>query len=162
MDDIKLGKRYTTHMPLLIKIVQMSKGPILELGSGIFSTPLLHWLCAEDERKLFTYENNLEYFPFAKRFQSRNHRIRFTKNYKDINTEVHWGVVFIDHSPEYQRGDDAIKLKNSTDYIILHDTQELNHYGYEDVWEHFKYRYDWKFCIPWTSVVSNKFSLDKL
>ncbi len=54
-------------------------------------------------------------------------------------------------------GELSIRLKNSADYIILHDTEPdcEKEYGYDKVWEHFKYRKDWKLCRAWTTVVSN-------
>lgn len=155
-------KEYTTHIPTLIKVVQASEGPILEIGSGLFSTPLLHWLCHEKGRKLITYENNQDYFKFAKRFQSRNHRIRFIKDWEEIDTEAHWGVALIDHEPAAQRRVDILRLKDSADYIIIHDTERESHYGFDKVWPLFKYRYDWKGCKPWTTVVSNFKDLSNL
>ncbi len=142
-------------MPMLIKILQMTNGSVMELGGGAFSTPLLHWLCAEKERELVTYENNLDYEKFLKTFVSKNHSIRFIKDWKDIDMQTHWSVVFIDHSPAIRRSIDAIRLKDKADYIILHDSNQDHGYGYENVWEHFKYRYDWKFATPNVTVVSN-------
>ena len=46
----------------------------------------------------------------------------------------------VDHSPKkpLRRGDDVIKLKNTADYIVLHDSEKEKekHYGYNKVWEH--------------------------
>ena len=47
-----------SHLPVLIKMVLMTDGPILELGTGFFSTPVLHWLCAEKKRKLVSYDSS--------------------------------------------------------------------------------------------------------
>lgn len=150
-DLVKLGKEWSTHMPLLIKIVQQSQGTVMEIGSGIFSTPLLHWLCRN--RKLITYENIPEYYDFARKFKSRYHSIRFINNWNELNKiKKHFGVVFIDHDGD--RADTAIKFKDKADYIIIHDSN-VNRYGYEKIWKQFKYRYDWKDCKPWTSVLSN-------
>src|SRR3954465_681875 len=65
---VSLEMETSTHFPLLIKLVQMTQGPILELGSGLFSTPLLHWLCFEQERELHTWEKYEHYLDFAKKF----------------------------------------------------------------------------------------------
>jgi len=149
------SKSYTTHIPMLIKVLGITSGPVLELGGGLFSTPLLHWLCAESRRPLETYENYPQYFKFAKYFQSRNHKVNFVEDWNKLNPKGYFSVVFIDHGPAKQREIDAIKLKNQADYIILHDSQVPEEYGYDKVWQHFKYRYDWNFCTPWTSVISN-------
>jgi hypothetical protein len=143
-------KGWSTHMPMLIKTVQMTNGPVLELGAGIFSTPLLHWLCAESQRKLVTYETNLEYLNFARGYRSRTHQI---VDSLDKMAKIHWSVVLID-GIAYSRVPAAIKLKDSADYIILHDSDH-SAYGYDNVYPHFKFVYHWKFCKPWTTVVSN-------
>ncbi len=150
---MRLRKDYTTHMPIVIKLVQMTRGPVLELGSGVFSTPLLHWLCAESRRRLETYEDEKEFISFASKFRSRNHRIFLVEDWDKIDISRHWDVALIDHVT-YRRSTDAIRLKDNADYIILHDS-ETDRYGYSGVYSHFKHIHHWKFCKPWTTVVSN-------
>ena len=185
---------------MLLKYAQITNGPILELGAGLHSTPLLHWLCAESNRKLITYESNLTWFKYAKEFQSRNHSIRLAENWDEIDfiaplptankkSNKRWSVVFIDHelfaeleemftfktrdkkiSLSMHAPDnipecvyiDTIRLKNHADYIILHDTNDVSVYNYDEVWKHFKYVHHWTYCIPNTSVVSNFKKLNKL
>lgn len=144
---------------MLIKAVQLTKGPVLELGAGVFSTPLLHWLCAEERRPLVTYESDPEYYRFARKFLSRTHRAVLIDNWNNIDTQTYWSVVLIDQNTN--RGDTAILLKNSADFIILHDSEEEKLYGYDKVYPHFKYVYHWKFCKPYTAVVSNTDNLDR-
>jgi hypothetical protein len=148
-----LRKDYTTHMPTLIRAVQITSGPVLELGSGVFSTPLLHWLCAESGRRLETYEDQEEFFRFANGFRSRNHRVFLVDDWAKVNLGRHWDVAFIDHVTE-RRATDALRLADKADFIVLHDS-ETDHYSYSEVYPHFKYIYHWKFCRPWTTVVSN-------
>lgn len=157
-----LEKGYSTHMGILIKILQVSEGDVVELGAGPFSTPLLHWLCKDMDRRLISYENDEEFYNFAKRFQSRLHRIRFIDDWNQLDTKTHRGVVFIDHMPDSRRGTDTVRFKDSTDYIVLHDTDCPDIFGYENIWKHFKYIYTWKECRPWVSVVSNFKDLSKL
>ena len=140
-------------MPMLIRAVQITDGAVMELGAGIFSTPLLHWLCAGDGRSLVTYEKDPKYYGFARKFMSRTHRICLVDDWDKIDIKTHWSVVLIDQ--DNKRGETALLLKDSADYIILHDSEEEKLYGYDKIWEHFKYRYDWKECSPWTTVVSN-------
>jgi len=160
---ISRPKCYSSHNGILIKALLSSKGPVCELGCGLFSTPLLHWLCKEMNRELITYENSMEYFPFAKSFQSRLHRIRKIESWDDVDFKKHFGVVLIDHEPSERRGPDAIRFKDNADYLVLHDTEPKTHkiYGYDKAFSQFKYRYDWKKGFPNTSIVSNFYSLDK-
>lgn len=151
--QIVTKKYWTTYMPMLIKAVSLTHKDVLEMGSGFFSTPLLHWIC-KYKNKLYTYENNEFFYSFARQFQSSTHRIRFLENWDDLKIDRHWGVVFMDHQPDERRGKDAVRFKDNADYIVIHDTGD-DIFGDTAVWGHFKYRYDWKDCRPWTTVLSN-------
>lgn len=158
-----LDKSYSTHMGLLIKVVQMSQGDVVELGTGPFSTPLLHWMCKDMNRRLISYENDEEFYYFAKRFQSSLHRIVHVRDWgDDVDPRPHRGVVFVDHAPTIRRGIEAVRFKDSADYIILHDTEDSETNNYNIVWPNFKYFYTWKDCRPWVSVVSNFKDLKKI
>jgi hypothetical protein len=151
---MRYKKSLTTHIPILLKAVQTTSGPVMELGSNPHSTPLLHWLCAEENRKLITYESDLKYFQQALTFKSRNHSVKLVKNWDEIDlTKNHWSVVFINHNLK-RRKTELIKFKNVADYLILKNTEEQNH-KYRKVWSQFKYVHHWKLCKTWTTVVSN-------
>lgn len=157
----------STHFPLLIKVIQASKGTVAELGGGLFSTPLLHWLCFDNKRKVKTYESYKHYYDFEKKFQTNSHEVIFVEDWDTHQFDDHYGVVFIDHTipkREHTRGDDALKFKDRAEYIILHDAGEKSNpkYGYEAIYPHFKYRKDWTGCIPHTTVLSNFHDLSDL
>lgn len=158
INKISLMKGNSSYTSLLIKAVQMSDGPVLELGAGFFSTPLLHWLCIEKKRRLITYEDNKEFYEYARQFRSKNHRIVLVTDWDKINIENNWGAVLVDHSRE-RRIIETLRLKDYADYIVLHDTNRPK-YKYEEVLPYFKEIYQWKFCEPWTTVVSNRKKLD--
>ena len=86
-------------------------------------------------------------------YRSKNHRITLIDNWNKIDAKRHWSVALIDQ--DIDRDKTAILLKDSVDYIVMHDSELEKSYGYDTIWKHFKYRYDWKACRPWTSVVSN-------
>jgi hypothetical protein len=152
---IKHVKGMSTHNVLLIKAVLLSDGPVLEIGSGFFSTPLLHWLCKMTGKDLVTYENNLEYFEMARKFKSRHHSIRLIGDWSEMDSQTQWGVVFVDHSPKERRIVDIEKYKDKAEYLVIHDTERADLYSYDKVWPMFKYRYEWQECVPYTTVVSN-------
>lgn len=155
-----LKKAYTTYMGVLIKVVLMSEGDVIELGAGPASTPLLHWLCKDMNRKLISYEIDPEYYEYARQYQSNLHRIRFVTNWDEVDTKTHRGLVFIDHNPFNRRGPDTIRFKDSADYIVMHDTDCEQ--DFQMVWPNFKNAYTWKDSRPWVSVVSNFKSLSSL
>lgn len=149
-----LNKHYTTHILMLIKCVQHTDGAVLELGAGPASTPLLHWLCKEKKRPLYTYESNKFFYKYAKLFQSSNHHVRYV-DWNDYKIDGHWSVALIDQPSKF-RVQSINYLKDKVDYFVLHDTDGAGVERYKDVLSQFKYRYDWKECRPWTTVVSNK------
>ena len=158
-----LSKNYTTHITMLMKVLEISKGDVIECGGGIFSTPLLHWMCKAMNRKLISYEQDLEYYNFERAFQSRQHIIRFVEDWDAIPIPKHVGMVFIDHHPPERRMIETLRFKDVTDYIVIHDTERTTReYNRPEVFEQFKYRYDWKACKPHTSVLSNFHNLSNL
>ncbi|MEK7112154.1 MAG: hypothetical protein AAB875_02400 [Patescibacteria group bacterium] len=150
---MRFSKEYTTWIPVFLKLAQKTNGAILELGSGVFSTPLLHWVCAEKRRELWTYEDTKEYLEFAHLFKSRNHHIRLVEDWEKVDFP-NGSIALIDQIKN--RAETAIMLKDKVDYVILHDSEAPEVYDYEKVYPHFKYRYDWKFCKPYATVLSNK------
>lgn len=155
----------STHFPMLIKTVQMTYGTVLEMGSGIFSTPLLHWLCFGKNRKLITVEHYKHYLDFAEKFRTDWHEVMYVDPKKFVEFDEHFSVVFIDHSPKSPRtrGDDALLFKDKADFVVLHDAGIGGHkkYGYDQIYSQFKYRFDWDGCIPNTTVLSNFIDVTK-
>jgi hypothetical protein len=161
MENKKFRSEYCSHYPILIKAVQETTGPVLELGTGVFSTPLLHWICGD--RKLVSCESHPEYIDFLKQYETENHLVWKITEFWEIPTRFlddnKYGVVFIDHSPKRprQRADDAIRFVDS-ELVVLHDTgRDLHKYGYERVFPLFKYRYDKNN----TTVLSNYIDVTK-
>jgi len=141
--NLRSGKAWTTHMPLLIKLILGTEGTVIEVGSGPFSTPLLHWLCSYTGRKLITYENVPSYYKFAKQFQSKYHSIRFINNWDELPVQK-CSVIMIDHEPSERRVVDIIRFKDSCKYMIVHDTEESMNklYHMDKVKWFFRYRKD--------------------
>lgn len=148
---MKLKKDFSTHTPVLIDVLQNSSGTVIELGSGIFSTPLLHWLCFKDNRKVITYENDVEYYDFSIQFKSDNHEVVFVDSWSSIIFDDFYGVAFIDHDPTNRRITDMLLLMDKTDFIVLHDSERSK---FQEILSCFKYRYDFTLCSPNTSIVS--------
>jgi hypothetical protein len=69
-------------------------------------------------------------------------------------------VVFIDHAPEERRGIEALRFKDTADYVIMHDSNIQK--DYEEALKQYKNIYTWKGCSPWTTVASNYKNLDSI
>ena len=155
---------WATHISVLTRAFDVSKGDVVEVGTGFFSSTLLDWLCAVFDRKLVSYETNEHWFNIAKRKQSDYHDVIFVKNWDDIPLlDRHWGLAFIDHDPALRRAVDAGRLKDHADYVVIHDSEPQHEsiHNYESIYPLFKYRYDYKKVVPWTTVLSNFYSLEK-
>ena len=153
-----------THIPVLIKAVHMSTGPILELGSGPFSTALLHSLAIDMDRELITYENGRSYYERYSNMQGGNHKVFFVDDWDKLDISYkHWGVALVDHSPDTRRRIEIKKLANCADYIVAHDSDEKNdekYHKYSEIYPLFKYHYDYKKQVPNTVVLSNKYKYE--
>lgn len=149
---------WASHMPLLIKILDISQGSVLELGMGPFSTPLLHTLCAAKNRLLISYENDKNYFASHRDFESALHHIKHIDNWDDANIEhTQWSLAFVDHAPAERRIAEVRRLVDHADYVVIHDSNGRfeSRYHYSLIYPLFKYRYEYGALMPHTTVLSN-------
>lgn len=149
-----------SHLPVLMKLVQSTSGPILELGCGVYSTIYLHWACYHTRRRLVTYENNPDYYYFANLGRTRFHEIHCVDKYDDIDVSEPWSIAFVDCSPEEKRNELVRKLTHA-DYVVLHDAERKNQnkYNYQRIYRLFKNRWRYEGASPHTMVMSNKHDL---
>lgn len=153
---MRIGKNRGSYMPVLSHLVNQTTGPILELGVGFCSTPYLHWVCYPKRRKLVSYENNPEYYEFAKSWEDDFHQIRLITDWKIADLSEPWAIAFVDHSSRLGRGREAARLTHA-DYVILHDTENSGErrYRYGRASLMFKYKFKYTGAYPPTSVWSN-------
>jgi len=161
-------KRYNpawgSHMPVLVKIMEISSGPVLELGMGAFSTPLLHMLCFNKGRKLHSYEGDQRYFDMHGNFRSDFHQIDFAEDWDKINIEdTQWGVAFVDHEAN-RRSPEVKRLVSNAKYVIIHDSDPDcdKYYNFSSIYPLFQYRFDYTKAKPHTTVLSNFIDVSQL
>jgi hypothetical protein len=155
--------RFGSHLPVLMKLVAKTSGDILELGSGYNSTVYLHWACFHTKRKLVTLESKQEYYNAMLNLGKYGdwHKVKFVEDWAKEDLSGNWDIVLIDHSPGKRRPLEIERLKD-VPYIVVHDTEPSAYYGYEKIWDMFKYRFDYKDIIPNTTVLSNKYPLERI
>ena len=151
---------YSSHFAVLTKVMTANGGPVLEVGMGIFSTPLLHWLCLDQDRKLTSLESAEKYYKLNRRFASPNHEIILIKDWDKFNFNSTWDVVFVDNDDQW-RAPVVKKVANSANYIVIHDSDDPT-YNYESIFPLFKYQYHYTKAQPNTSVLSNTIELSWL
>lgn len=150
--------RYGTHIPMLIKMMNISDGPVLELGSGFNSTPFLYWLCKDQNRKFVSYDNDQKWI------EKVGYNTQFIDDWDKTDIDnTHWSVALLDHRPGERRHVDAERLKDKADFIVLHDSELIleKYYMYEKIYPLFKYRFDYTKFLPHTTVLSNFIDLER-
>lgn len=130
--------------------------PVLELGSGHYSTPFLRQYCKEEGLEFLTYDFD-EYWA---KDMGANH----VKNWDtDVEWSRKWGVVLVDESPGENRKFSLAKLHHAQ-IVVAHDTEPAADHGYQMRAELAKYKYqlDYQTEGAWASMVSDFWPLEKL
>jgi hypothetical protein len=147
-----------SHLPVLMKLVSMTKGPILELGSGPYSTQYLHWACFPSKRPLVTYETNPEWFPFTKDFQDDFHTTSLVSDWSKVNFDHPWSIAFVDHDGVRS---ETIRRLLHAEYVVCHDTENkgLRQWGMVPVKKWFRWNWRYEVTRPCTTIFSNTHDL---
>lgn len=117
-------RRWGSHWPALVAAVTQTRGPILELGAGWTSTPLLASI--RGNRPLLTVESDLRWANTFRPLAMNGHDIIVVSE-KWPESEYFWGkrwsVALVDSQPDELRGTLAERL-TATDVVIVHDVQQ--------------------------------------
>lgn len=151
-----------SHIPVITKLMSHVDKPVLELGIGWNSTPLLHWLCHEKNLPLLSFESDENWLELFKSFETDTHHLFLHNFLEDIEVDFDIGLVFIDHRPARKRRSSAKFFKDKADFIVLHDSElaEDPAYKYTPIYEHFKYKHEYKVVgEPHTMILSNRVDL---
>lgn len=149
---------YSSHQVPLIMTILKTQGPILEIGTGHYSTHILHHLCKKEKRPICSLENDMVWMMNFTKYRTDWHNVEYIVDWNDckyFNQE--WSVAFVDHVPGEQRIITIDQIKDKVDFIVVHDTEADHVYHFSQVFPKFKYRYDFKELIPWTTILSNKY-----
>jgi len=147
-----------SHIPVLLEVLKRVHRPVLELGVGYNSTPLLHWYCKTNGIKLLSLETDEKWLNKFKDFETKSHRLELIEDWDSADIDqIQWGMVLIDHRPAMRRRVEAKRLKDNAEYILMHDSEpEINRfYGYTKIYPLFKYRFDFTKVKPNTTILSN-------
>lgn len=166
MSDVLCG----SHIPVLVKLMEHVNKPVLELGVGYSSTPLLHWLCKDKRITLYSAETDNVW---ADRFKEYSDQFSHYLFY--VNNDWNWafiddfiprklGLVFVDNRPAKKRVSNAVYFKDRADFIVLHDSELADHpaYKYDRAYKHFKYVYHYTKVKPYTAILSNFIDVERM
>jgi len=154
---------YSTHIGVAAACALASRGPILELGAGFYSTPLLHAICLMCGRNLVTVDSDSRWLERFGRYAGPHHLLEVSNQPSDWAARLRWGFALIDNG-QHERACCLSALAKNAELIAAHDTQAPQEsYGYEPTLSGFTHRFDYRAeelrsgrgLVPWTTVVSN-------
>ena len=116
-----LDQRFMTHLPALFSALLNSEGPVLEIGAGFGSTPMLKAFCDATDRKFLSFESNPHWA-----LAMKQHGTFFSDDYRALEqiSGPLWpafGVVFVDHAPEQDRIRTANLFRGKARFVVIHD-----------------------------------------
>lgn len=143
---------FATHQPVLVElftqIIADSTKPVLELGAGNGSTPMLHELCAKYTRELVTADDNPDWLNrFKPNYATDWHKfVTIPKPSTGINPDTYdvhwayfysiiadlhedWSLVFIDNAPWSARHRALGVFRDRADYVMVHDVDYFPDHG---------------------------------
>jgi len=112
-----------SHLVPLMACITATRGAVLEVGVGYWSTPLLHAYCAAAGRTLVSIDEDKAWVERFKEYHIGRHEVSHA-NYDQRLAELaarQWSVVFLDGSPGHRRADQAMLFRESANLIVIHD-----------------------------------------
>lgn len=154
MDD------WATHVPALIACLEGTCGPVLEVGVGIWSTPILHAACAPGARRLVSLEANPGWLSRFVPLQSETHAVRRLGTWDEapalvtapelLGANESWAVAFVDHG-QAPRGPVVAALRGRAELVVMHDS-ECHYCGYGPALAAYDWAYTHTHSPTWTTV----------
>lgn len=167
-------EKYGSHLVPLLGALANTSGPVLECGTGLFSTPILHTLCAPTRRRLVSLETDGAWMEKFVELRRPWHEVTLIDDWAKTLTqrpEPEWAVVLVDNNPHESRQDVLTVLANKAIVLVLHDSQCCD--GGFDGWHVFRdqqpylglFKYKRHFEMnqeryPRTTLLSNRVPLD--
>jgi hypothetical protein len=151
---------WDSHRPLLWLAAKKQTGDIVEMGSGLGSTPLLDKECFISGRKFLSIESNDQFNIPYPIYGSviRDDYLYVKERWHEMFDGFNIGILFVDCAPGELRKDLINKFKELSKVIIVHDSEKTSQFCYdlEPTLSKFKYRLDYEPKYkPHTTAVSN-------
>lgn len=148
---------WNNHLPLLLLGLQLTKGPVIEFGSGEGSTQRLRNYCKEHNRSFESWDSDSNW--------AKTTGANYTSSWELPSVYRECGLFFCDHAPGEHRIVAIEKFASLADIIVIHDTEEggAGDYKFEKIWHLFKYRLNYNKTGggAGATAVSNKIDLNR-
>lgn len=140
-----------SHLVPLMASLLATNGPVLEVGVGYWSTPMLDGFCKAAGRPFVRVENAPEW---AQNFPGT----AISGDYSILTglAVQQWSVVFLDHSPGWRRAADALLFRHTAEIIVVHDwsSTEISD-PFQPILGNWKYSKTYNRYAPATLLLSN-------
>lgn len=168
---------WSNHKVMLWYALEETKtGTVLELGCGGGSTPYLHQYCKDNNRKLISFDTDLDWISQFVHLQDNNHQFIHVVNNWHIAKDIcpNPSVILCDEAPGEIRKVNIERFKDIEGILCVHDSQPpltAADYKFEEIWPLFKYRVN--LALPlntdvdpphqrtWASMISNTYDVRK-
>lgn len=150
--SLPLSHSYGANLIPLLMSALITTGDLLELGVGMFSTPLLHKVAFDFNRKLVSVDTDYEWLQrFILYNKTQSHKIYWLQNEDaalPVPAEKKWGIVLVDQLYRL-RARNVIKYANFSEIVVVHDTEKIREqiYWYEKANIGSYYKYACKFSL---------------
>lgn len=132
-----------SHLVPLMACITATRGPVLEVGIGHWSTPLLHRYCVAAGRRLVSIESDREWAKLFMHLNVSHHQVQAASYNESLERLAgeDWSVVFLDHSPGFRRAHDALPFLDRAEFIVVHDfAEDVKAAFTADVLDHWSHR----------------------
>ena len=162
MDVACMMEPYSTHLvPTITAAIRSGvlwpDLPILELGCGHYSTPLLASIAKMQQRKLHLISSDPKWAEFFQK-DSQNISIIEGNSWPDVSLSGDWGMVLVDNEQYvYQRFAQLFKLHENAKIVVFHDANRIaeNEISWGPIQILYKYVYFFDRYSPSTAILSN-------
>lgn len=155
--DLGMG----SHAPILARAFLACSGPVVECGTGHWSTWMLHEMCAQVGRSLLSVDTDKEWLSKFSELEGESHRFERVSDWLSWAKEAgQVSLVFVDCAPGEIRVPLIKALADKANLIVAHDTEADEpgaggNYGWRELKGYFRYESTYSRVRPWTTLYSN-------
>lgn len=118
---------WATHLPLLVRAVQMTKGPVIEVGGGLYSTPILTAML--QDRPLVTAETSEVWLERIREMDLHTNPLHATRRLLSLDELSdpkvvgfsEFGLAFVDNFPDKSRAAVLQTMRRISAVVVMHD-----------------------------------------
>lgn len=134
--NLPLSYDYGSNViPLTMTGLIAPHGDFLELGMGLYSTPILHRIATHRKQLLVSVDTNANWLnKFAFYNTTRHHRIYQLSSLDELmkyGLDRHWSLVLVDHTFAEERAKNAIAFASIARVVVVHDTELISEHAYK-------------------------------